>query len=388
MFFPQEMTALELIIPEKDLLAVTNILAGQGVFHQVDASHLGSRARTEDVDSWKERASAYATLERQILLAMQALDVEEGTPPKGEEPTVAALDEIRPVIEQIEGAVKEVTNQLVASQKKREQLEENVHELEPVSGIDLDLGMLREPRYIHSILGTMPVSNLDRLQTSLARTPSVLLTLREEGKNAVVWLTGSGGSADILDRAARSAYLNPFDFKGTHQGTPSEIIESLNAEITDTAAQIEKGKAEIAQLRSKYAGQLQSLLWSARTSKMLADAMARYGKLKYTYLIVGWIPSARIATLTEKLKGASKNIIIETTSSKRGNVGQNVPVSLQNPGILSPFQMLTTTYARPLYEEIDPTVLITITFPLLFHQSMRYFGFYPSGCYRAANSRG
>ena len=31
---------------------------------------------------------------------------------------------------------------------------------------------------------------------------------------------------------------------------------------------------------------------------------------------------------------------------------------------------------------------VNITFPLLFHQSMRYFGFYPSGCYRAANSRG
>ena len=30
------------------------------------------------------------------------------------------------------------------------------------------------------------------------------------------------------------------------------------------------------------------------------------------------------------------------------------------------FQMLVTTYARPRYEEIDPTILMTITFPLLF----------------------
>ena len=366
MFFPQEMTSLELIIPEKDLLAVTNVLAGQGVFHQVDASHLGSRDKTDNADSWKERASTYATMERQILLAMQALDVEEGTPPKSEGLTVAAIDEIRPVIEQIEQSVKEITGQLVANQKRREQLEENINELEPVADIDLDLGVLRNPRYIHSILGTMPVSNLERLETSLSRTPSVLLTLREERNNAVVWLTGASGNADILDRAARSAYLNPFDFKGTPQGTPSEIIKSLNAEIADTQKKIEKQKEEIAQLRSKYVGQLQSLLWSARTSRMLADAMAHYGKLKYTYLIVGWIPSARLATLTEQLKRASNNIIIETTSSKRGNAGQNVPVSLQNPGILNPFQMLTTTYARPLYKEIDPTVLITITFPLLF----------------------
>jgi V/A-type H+-transporting ATPase subunit I len=366
MFFPQEMTALELIIPEKDLLAVTNVLTGQGVFHQVDASHLGSRARSEALDSWKERASVYATLERQILLAMQALDVEEGAPPKSEEPTVVAIEEIRPLIEQIEQAIKNTTSELVASQKKLEQLQENVNELEPVADIDLDLGMLRNPSYVHSIFGTMPVSNLERLQTSLTRTPSVLLTLREDRKNAVVWLTGASGNADILDRAARSAYLNPFDFKGMLQGTPSEMIRSLNTEIANIQKQIEKQKVEIAGLRTTYAGQLQSLLWKVRTSRMLADAMAHYGKLKYTYLIVGWIPSSKLASLTEQLKRASKNIIIETTPSKRGSSGQNVPVALQNPGILSPFQMLTTTYARPRYEEIDPTVLITITFPLLF----------------------
>jgi V/A-type H+-transporting ATPase subunit I len=366
MFFPQEMTALELIIPEKDLLVVTNVLAGQGVFHQVDASHLGSRSKSEAIDSWKERASTYATLERQILLAMQALDVKEGAPPKTEDPTMVAIEELRPLLEQIEQAIKHTTSQLAASQKKLEGLQANINELEPVADIDLDLGVLRDPRYIHSIFGTMPVSNLERLQTSLTRTPSVLLTLREDRKNAVVWLTGASGNADILDRAARSAYLNPFDFKGSLQGTPSEMIKSLKTEMANTQQEIEKRKAEIAGLRTTYAGQLLSLLWNVRTSKMLADAMAHYGKLKYTYLIVGWIPSSKVATLTEQLKRASKNIIIETTPSKRGSAGQNVPVALQNPGVLSPFQMLTTTYARPRYEEIDPTVLITITFPLLF----------------------
>ena len=178
MFFPQEMTSLELIIPEKDLLDVTNVLAGQGVFHQVDASHLGSRARSESIDSWKERASEYATLERQILLAMQALNVEEGTPPKTEEITMVPVGEIRPMIEQIEQAIKSTTSELAASQKKLEQLQENVNELEPVADIDLDLGMLHDSQYIHSIFGTMPVTNLERLQTSLARTPSVPSALR------------------------------------------------------------------------------------------------------------------------------------------------------------------------------------------------------------------
>jgi V/A-type H+-transporting ATPase subunit I len=44
----------------------------------------------------------------------------------------------------------------------------------------------------------------------------------------------------------------------------------------------------------------------------------------------------------------------------------SVPVALENTGMFGAFQTLVTTYARPRYEEIDPTVLMTITFPLLF----------------------
>ena len=42
MFYPQEMTEIELIVPEQDILPVIKVLAGEGVFHQLDASYLSS----------------------------------------------------------------------------------------------------------------------------------------------------------------------------------------------------------------------------------------------------------------------------------------------------------------------------------------------------------
>ena len=35
MFYPQEMTEIELIVPEQDILPVIKVLAGEGVFHQL-----------------------------------------------------------------------------------------------------------------------------------------------------------------------------------------------------------------------------------------------------------------------------------------------------------------------------------------------------------------
>ena len=366
MFFPQAMTEVELIVPEKDLLAVTNVLTGQGIFHQVDASHLSSRASHASSDSWKERAAAYAALERRILTIMQALSIEEGSPPAKNETTMVELETVRPLVDQTEQAVKDATGDLVSNQKTLAQLQDYIRELEPVADIDLDMNVLRNPRYIHSILGIMPAANIDRLETSLARTPFALLTLREEGNNAVVWLTGSQNNADVLDRAARSAYLNPFDFSSVHEGTPAEIIKSLNTDIETAKGQIEKQNVVTVELRATYEEQLQTSLWGIRTSRMLADAMAHFGKLKYTYLIVGWIPSSALETLSQKLKKASANIIIDSTPSQRGHASQNVPTALRNPGLLGAFEMLVTTYGQPRYEEVDPTILIFVTFPLLF----------------------
>ncbi|HTX92305.1 MAG TPA: V-type ATPase 116kDa subunit family protein [Anaerolineales bacterium] len=367
MFFPEKMAETQLIVPEKDLLPVTKVLAAQGIFHQVDASYLSSDNTQGPVDSWKERAVAYTALERQILFCMQALSVDEGKPIAADQNMLTDVENVRPMVEQIELAVKSVNDGLAAAQKTLAALQSDIHQLEPVASFDLDIGLLRNPLYIHSILGSMPTINLERLETSLARIPHAFLTLRKEKESAVVWLTGAHSDAGILERAARSAYLNPLDLGTAHNGTPADIIKALQAEIEKAGKDIEGQQAKIKELHRVYDQQLQTLLWQVRVSRMLADAMARFGKLQYTYLIVGWVPSSKLGLLSQRLQQASKNIVIESTpSSQRGEMSHSVPVALRNPGLLGAFQALVTTYSRPRYEEIDPTVLMTITFPLLF----------------------
>ncbi|MGD8517641.1 MAG: V-type ATPase 116kDa subunit family protein [Anaerolineae bacterium] len=360
------MTEVDLIVPEKDLLAVTGVLAGQGTFHQVDAGYLSSKTGPDPAGSWSERAAAYTALERRILATMKALDVEEGPPLLAERASMIEVEVARPLVEQIEQEVGKASEQLADVQKRLERLVSYVHQLEPIAGIALDVGALRHPRYLFSMLGVIPVANRERLQTSLARIPFVLLTLRQDGQKAVVWLVGTQRNADILDRAARSAYLNPLDLPDIHQGTPSEVISSLHTAIERARQHIADQKAAMTQLHEAHQRQLQALLWHVRTSRMLADAIAHYGRLRYTYLIVGWVPSSDLAVLSQRLKQASSEALIEANPSRRGGAKSNVPVALHNPGVLGAFQQLVTTYARPRYEEVDPTWLIALTFPLLF----------------------
>ena len=364
MFRPQAMAEVEMIVPAKDLLAVTDVLAGQGILHQVDASFLNAETGTNN--DWVEKAAQYSALERRIQNILQVLDVEEGTPPETEDNSMIEIDEVEALISQIEQQVTQFSDELGAEHKHLNQLESYIHQLEPVADLDLDLTALHNMRYTVSILGVILNDNLARLRTSLARTPFVLLTLRQYGNKQVVWLTGARRDADILERAARSAYLNPLNIPPELDGSATEVVSSLQTDVTEVnrrmdALQVAKGK-----LRDSQADQLQLLLWRVRSGRMLARAISQYGKLHHTYVIIGWVPYLAAGELTAQLKQTSPEIMVESTLYKRNGGEDNVPVVLDNPGIVGAFQPLVTTYAQPSYKELDPTLLMSLTFPFLF----------------------
>jgi V/A-type H+/Na+-transporting ATPase subunit I len=271
-----------------------------------------------------------------------------------------------PALEAIEVEVKKTSDQLTEERKRLEQLESTLRQLEPVADIKLDISTLRSSHYLYSTLGVMPAANVGRLQTSLARVPHVFLTLRDDPKNPVVWLAGTQANTDILERAARSAYLNPLSLPQSYQGTPEEIIKLLNREVETGKQKIAELKTVLMQQAETYKVQLLGLLWEIHASRLIADAIVRFGRLRHTYVIVGWVPSDELEDLMPRIKSASKESLIETFPTNRRGENQNVPVALQNSKFLRPFQMLVTTYARPRYGELDPTWLIALTFPLLF----------------------
>lgn len=364
MFFPKAMTEIELVVPAKDLLAVTKVLGGHGVFHQADSNYPGLGAGTV---SWQEKAGGYAALERRIQVIMQALSIDEGQFPANREfENIGDLEAIRSTIEQIEAEVKQATDRLSLERKRLEQLGSTLHQLEPVVDIDIDISSLRDSRYMFSMIGQIPTANVERLQTSLARVPNVFLTLRPDVNKPVVWLAGTQSNADVLERAARSAYLSPLSLPEEYRGTPASIIASLQTEIESANRNIVEVQAQLAQLGRARQEQLRALLWDVHASRVLTEAIVRFGQLRYTYVVTGWVRTDDLEALTERLKTASREILIETLPTTRSGHNSNVPVAMENSKFLRPFQMLVNTYARPRYGELDPTILIAFTFPLLF----------------------
>ena len=364
MFFPREMTEVELIVPSKDLLAVAKVLSGHGVFHQVDSTYLGLENQGPNI--WQEKAGAYSAMERRIQSILQTLNLAENYSGSTDFDTMVDLESVRPAVERIEEEVKGTNEQLSAEKKRLELLESQLRQLEPIADVNVEVGGLRNSRFLHSALGVLPAANVSRLETSLSRIPHVFFTLREDSQKPVVWLLGPRSNADIIDRAVKSAYLDPLTLPEEFQGTPAQITASIRKAIDASRQKISELTTKLSKLAGSHEKELRDLLWDVHVSRMMADAIVRFGQLRHTYVVVGWVPTENLELLTQRLKQASPEILIETIPTERSGHHSNVPVALTNNRWLRPIQMLVNQYGRPSYGELDPTALMAITFPLLY----------------------
>ncbi len=364
MFFPREMKEVELIVPSKDLVAVAKVLSGHGVFHQVDSTYLG--LENLGPNSWQEKAAGYSTMERRIQTVLQTLNLADDYSGSTDFETIVDLEAIRPKLERIEEDVKGTNDQLNTEKKRLEQLESQLRQLEPIAEVDVEVSGLRNSNFLHSTLGIIPAANVSRLETSLSRIPHVFFTLREDSQKPVVWLLGPRSNADIIDRAAKSAYLDPLTLPEEFSGTPAQITASIRKAIESSKQKISDLTSRLNKLAGAHQKELHELLWDVHVSRMMADAIVRFGQLRHTYVVVGWVPTADLELLTQRLKQASPEILIETIPTERSGHHSNVPVALTTNKWLRPIQMLVTTYGRPSYGELDPTWLMAITFPLLY----------------------
>jgi len=364
MFFPKAMTEVELIVPAKDLVVVTKALGSRGNFQQIDSTYLG--LENLGPSTWQETSASYSALERRIQVLAQNLNLSEEYSGSAKTEADADINAMQAGVERIESSVKGTTDEMLAEKKKLEQLESQLQQLQPISDLDYEIGALRKSKYMYSIAGVMPADQVSRLETSLARVPYTFFKLRDDAKKPLVWLLGPRSNSDVMDRAARSSFLTPLSLPDEFDGTPAQVVRQLSAAIDASKQKIAELNRVLAKLSDTHKKDLYELWRDIHANRVMADAIARFGQLRHTYIVVGWVPASDVDSLTQRLKQVSKEILVEVIPAGLTGHNSNAPVALQNPGFLGAFETLVNTYARPRYQEIDPTVLIAITFPLLY----------------------
>lgn len=154
------------------------------------------------------------------------------------------------------------------------------------------------------------------------------------------------------------------DFEGTPRQESDLLkasLEKLDKSITavdDRARQLlDDNKAAITAAYYKFKKRNDNY-----DIKKLAACTKHDGKS--FFILCGWASRADAKRLQEDIKRDPQAICI--VEDDHTNLSSAPPTKLKNPALFRPFEMFVSMYGLPNYKELDPTVIIAITYSVFF----------------------
>ncbi len=148
-------------------------------------------------------------------------------------------------------------------------------------------------------------------------------------------------------------------------GTAEERVNWYTQEITRLNSEMGQVDERIDAQKEKHAAFLVACdeLLTAEVEK--AEAPLRFATTEETFVAEGWIPSDKMESLIADIRFATGGKVF-VTETEIDFEKDSVPVEYDNPDLLHPTELLMDVYSRPKYTEIDPTLFMSVVFPIFF----------------------
>ncbi len=247
-------------------------------------------------------------------------------------------------------------------------LDEEEAALANFAELNVDLGTLRnKTRFLEYHIGVVPRENVRRLEGALGLAGHLLFTYMERGESSHVVIVGPAGKEgtelrSVLSNAGFQAIPLP-------QGL-DDSPEAIRSEQRARRERIEKERARLTEEVEGCATDMRDRLARAATVLVLAEpfvsldpAIRSAGHLAF---VAGWVPAKTVPELEQRLQETLSNGFSLESRKPRSDERSLVPTVPVRHRLLQPFALLVKQYGIPRYGEIDPTLLFTITFLLMF----------------------
>jgi len=371
MLRPARMVQLNVLVLDSDVDRTTTEMIRSGLVQVASVTDLEPWAQEELEATPDEYSQVLAQIENLARSVAERLGV-------GPEVVSEALafqpfhpDEARRELEEINQEVKATVAARDAAKQKLAALQQTRRQL-PLDawakfGIDIRSGYT----LLEVVTGRLPEKNLDALSRLLASIPNVILTFAEQKGTAAVMVIVLKKDRDALERAIQETGLERLPVREAKEPLSDEMMAQLDERIREAEEEIKSAESAVAGCRDSHLAALQRILSQVSLQRLKSQAKSQFRKSARTYLISGWTPRRSREKVVEAIKKACENrCLIEEQSAEQmlsqrgGNV--DVPVLFDNPRALKPFEMLVSSYGRPTYTSIDPTVVVAPTFLLMY----------------------
>ncbi len=164
-----------------------------------------------------------------------------------------------------------------------------------------------------------------------------------------------------------SQNVNEIRLPPEYMGKPfHEILKLIADRKTEAEEKIQRINKELEELSARNFEELSALqqILQDRTEEL--SVYNKFGQTDYTFVISGWIPKKFVTTTKKALMDTFGNRVIFSEMAVPPEEMEEAPTFYDNPRIVKPFEYILQLISPPRSQEIDPSPLITIFFPIFF----------------------
>ncbi len=255
----------------------------------------------------------------------------------------------------LEGEVNGALSRISKVDSTLREIEQHIKELTPFALAPLPLEIYRGYDTLAVITGSIPQD------ISIPLPHEKFYAASKEGHFFAVFIRRE--DRDEVEKLLDSHQFTPLPVP-SGEGLPVTLLEQAKRRMEDLqqeSLQIQKHLQQLREDKKEFIAACEELLTSDVEQ---AEAPLRFAVTEHAFLAEGWVPTEEVDRLKSGVSVAcgGKALVKELPMDEH----RLPPVEYDNPPYSRSTQLLMDTYSRPRYDELDPTLVVSIIFPIFF----------------------
>ena len=269
--------------------------------------------------------------------------------------------------------LSETFEQLNARQRelldKREELVKSRDQVMPFKGLNYDVKEILKLKFVKFRFGRIAKDYFEKFSKYVYETIDTIMFKCEEDAD-YVWIVYfvPDKLSEKIDAIYASMHFERQFLPDEYEGTPVEAGVALEDRIANLDHEIEVAKASASRELTARGKDLAAAYDRLRAYSLNFDVRKMAACTKHEnhnfYILCGWMTEADAKRFQKEIADDADTFCI--VEDDHGNIMSKPPTKMKNPGLFKPFEMFVEMYGLPAYNEIDPTILIGITYSFLF----------------------
>jgi V/A-type H+/Na+-transporting ATPase subunit I len=371
MLRPERMTSTSIICVKKDVEPILETLSNFGEFHieQTTQDNAGLTEYNQNIQKVEESLADVNVLINQLIKEKSSLfGIFKLIQPTKMQVTAenwqGLLETTSQKILTLKKEAHSLNEALSRIQEKTEQLIYTEEMLGRLSIMGADLAAMEELKLIYVATASVPIKNFSGLETALAGLPIFINRCSLTKEVIFVCLASPTKHQADIEKILKTYHAEVFHIPNELPHDLTEALKEVNKQLKENEDK-EKGLCtSLNKLGEENKDTLASLKETSENILALLQAERKILHSGHLATVKGFVPQKKFHELNEKVTGMLEGKVL-VLENKVAEV-EDPPTKVSNSRFVRPFEELTKLYGLPHYDEVDPTPVIAITFPIIF----------------------